>query len=280
VSSFRITYSTAANLVRRHQRPRILEILGQSFAQFLADRDIVSLERELTRRRARLAEARSESGGDVSEPGRELRRLQSAVDRLERRIRRRHEHLGTQYDRVAALLEEWGYVTGGKLTDAGDVLAGLAAECELVLAEAVRREILLGLDAPSLSAMVSCVVFESRGPEPRDARWPNSVVAARFRALEAIWSELSLAEAEAELPVTRPPDPGMCDVVHDWAAGTPLADLLDDELTGGDFVRHVKQCIDLLHQVEHAAPSLAPVAREAREACRRGVVEASSTVGA
>ena len=35
-----------------------------------------------------------------------------------------------------------------------------------------------------------------------------------------------------------------------------LTDVLEDdeELTGGDFVRHVKQVIDLLHQIGDVAP--------------------------
>ena len=49
-------------------------------------------------------------------------------------------------------------------------------------------------------------------------------------------------------------------------------------MTGGDFVRHVKQCVDLLRQVGDVAPD--PItrekAREAADACHRGVVVASS----
>jgi ATP-dependent RNA helicase HelY len=48
-------------------------------------------------------------------------------------------------------------------------------------------------------------------------------------------------------------------------------------MTGGDFVRHVKQCIDLLRQIADVAPDPATRARarEAAQACHRGVVAAS-----
>ena len=48
--------------------------------------------------------------------------------------------------------------------------------------------------------------------------------------------------------------------------GEPLAEVLDDEeLAGGDFVRHVKQCIDLLRQLADVAPESAdPRRRRAR----------------
>jgi ATP-dependent RNA helicase HelY len=71
--------------------------------------------------------------------------------------------------------------------------------------------------------------------------------------------------------------------VHDWVSGHDLADILesDEEMTGGDFVRHVKQCIDLLRQLGEVAPNpaTAATARAAADACFRGVIAASSVVG-
>ena len=51
-------------------------------------------------------------------------------------------------------------------------------------------------------------------------------------------------------------------------------------MTGGDFVRNVKQVIDLLRQIADVAPepATAAAARAAADRCRRGVVAASSTV--
>ncbi len=55
---------------------------------------------------------------------------------------------------------------------------------------------------------------------------------------------------------------------YDWVAGEDLAEVLadEDEMTGGDFVRHVKQCIDLLRQISEVAPdpSTAETARGSR----------------
>ncbi len=63
--------------------------------------------------------------------------------------------------------------------------------------------------------------------------------------------------------------------------GDDLADILEDEeMTGGDFVRNVKQVIDLLRQLAEVAPEAdtAAAAHAAADRCRRGVVAASSTV--
>jgi ATP-dependent RNA helicase HelY len=90
---------------------------------------------------------------------------------------------------------------------------------------------------------------------------------------------LSANEDDAGLPETRPPDPGFTPYAHEWATGHDLAKILDDdELTGGDFVRNVKQCIDLLRQVAEVAPSetTRATARAAASACFRGVVAAAS----
>ena len=111
-------------------------------------------------------------------------------------------------------------------------------------------------------------------------RWPSSRVAKRSREIERLWRDLSANEDDAGLPETRAPIPGLVAAMYAWADGDTLTDVLDEDedLTGGDFVRHVKQVIDLLHQVGDVAPEpeTAGPARRAADACFRGVVAASS----
>ena len=54
-SSFRPSYNMAVNLVRNYSREETHHLLNSSFAQFLADRGVVSLERQLERDEAYLA---------------------------------------------------------------------------------------------------------------------------------------------------------------------------------------------------------------------------------
>ena len=108
-------------------------------------------------------------------------------------------------------------------------------------------------------------------------------MARRSRALEAVWRDLHLAEREARLPETRRPDPGFTAAIYAWVKGEDLADVLEDEeMTGGDFVRNVKQTIDLLRQIADvvAEPATAGVARSAADACLRGVIAVSWVVAA
>jgi ATP-dependent RNA helicase HelY len=213
-------------------------------------------------------------------------RLERDVARLERRVRGRSESLARQFDRVLRVLEAWGYVEDWALAEWGAVLARLYTETDLAVAESLREGLLDRLDAPALAALVSCFTFERRGPDgggrlPPE-RWPAQELASRWRGIDRIARDLNHNEDDAGLPETRALDPGFVPYAYEWVAGEDLADLLadDDEMTGGDFVRHVKQCIDLLRQIGDVAPEPATkeTARAAADACFRGVIAASSAV--
>jgi ATP-dependent RNA helicase HelY len=145
-----------------------------------------------------------------------------------------------------------------------------------------------GLEPAELAALMSCFTYERRGPDSGQPIappvWPTSRVSQRARTLDQAWRELHGLELDNGLPETRRPDPGLTEAMHAWASGESLADVLDedDELTGGDFVRHVKQVVDLLRQLGDAAPTpeTRDTANEAADACFRGVVAASSVVPA
>lgn len=222
-------------------------------------------------------------------------RLGRDVARLERRVTSRSESLARQFDRVLRVLEAWGYlaspVSGAwELTDAGGVLAGLNTELDLLLAETLRSGALDGLSAAELAGGVSCFAYERRGADalapapPR--KWPSSKVARAWREIERTWRDLTQNEDDAGLPETRMPDPGFSALAARWVHGDELADLLADdaadELSGGDFVRIVKQLVDLLRQVAAVAPDPATraAAAEAASGCFRGVVAASSAITA
>jgi ATP-dependent RNA helicase HelY len=69
-SSFRPSYNMAVNLVRNYTREQAHHLLNSSFAQFLADRGVVALERQLERDKAYLAGYRDQMHcelGDFSE---------------------------------------------------------------------------------------------------------------------------------------------------------------------------------------------------------------------
>ena len=210
-------------------------------------------------------------------------RLAADAARIERSIRGRTESLARQFDRVLRVLEAWGYVSGWALTPSGERLARLYHECDLLVAEAIATGTLDGLDPASVAALASCFTYEARGPAGTGpAPWfPSKTVRDRWTVLEALAAELNRVEQDAGLPLTRPPDAGFMALAHAWAAGQDLSHVIEDEeMSGGDFVRNIKQLIDLLRQLGDLAPSpeTASACRAAAERIFRGVVSASSVI--
>ncbi|NBN92065.1 MAG: hypothetical protein EBV43_05260 [Actinobacteria bacterium] len=64
-----------------------------------------------------------------------------------------------------------------------------------------------------------------------------------------------------------------------WANGHSLQTILrETEITVGDFVRAIRQIIDLLGQLLNANPQLAPTVKEAVKRIDRGVIAYSAVV--
>jgi ATP-dependent RNA helicase HelY len=209
-------------------------------------------------------------------------RLDKDLRRLERRVLGRTESLARQFDRVLRVLQTWGYVEGWALTETGDQLARVYHECDLLVTEALRAGLFDDLDPAAVAGLASTFTYESRGPGPaRQAWFPSARVRRRWADLERLATELNQTEDEAGLPLTRRPDAGFFAAAYSWAAGDDLGDVIaDEELSGGDFVRNVKQLIDLLRQLNGVAiePATAKSAGDAANLMFRGVVAASSVM--
>ena len=92
-SSFRPSYNMAVNLVRNYTREQAHHLLNSSFAQFLADRSVVALERELEHDRTYLAGYAAQMAchlGDFAEYWRlreNARRIREEAHKGEERVR-------------------------------------------------------------------------------------------------------------------------------------------------------------------------------------------------
>ncbi|MBO0714270.1 MAG: DEAD/DEAH box helicase, partial [Acidimicrobiales bacterium] len=213
---------------------------------------------------------------------RRAERLAAEARRAERHLNGHRDSLTRQLDAVLDLLSEWGYVRGWTLTESGRRLANLYHEADLLVAHSLELGLFDGLPAPELAGLGAAFTYEPRGPN-EGGRAPERGLRQRWQQVESLSRELALAERKRRLVVTRPLDPGFMGTAEAWAKGDDLDRLLAADLTsGGDFVRNVKQLIDLLRQVEAVAPSSATAAAAAEAARRlfRGVIAASSIVEA
>jgi ATP-dependent RNA helicase HelY len=104
-------------------------------------------------------------------------------------------------------------------------------------------------------------------------------VRSRWLRLAAISEDLRATERAVGLGEHRAPDPTFAAIAYAWVAGEGFAEVVgDDEVTGGDFVRTIKQLIDLLRQLSIVAPepTTRRAAAAAAEAAFRGVVADSA----
>ncbi|MEP7034536.1 MAG: DEAD/DEAH box helicase [Dermatophilaceae bacterium] len=207
-------------------------------------------------------------------------RLRRETDAVARTVEGRTSSVARTFERICELLVGLGYLSEGALavTAQGDTLKRLYTEKDLLTAECLRLGIWKRLDAPSLAAIVSTLVYEPRGSDGEvSPRMPNDDVREAFDAMVGRWSQLEDSERAHTLPTTTAPDAGMAWMMHRWAAGQRLEVVLrDSEIAAGDFVRRCKQVVDLLGQIGDSAPepALSVTARRAMDAVMRGVVAA------
>ena len=219
-------------------------------------------------------------------PDREIHAVEAArVIRLEREAQRAEAQLtgqtnslAMQFDRVLGVLEELGYLDGDDLTDAGRMLRRIYNELDLVAAECVRRDVFAGLTPPQLAAVLSTLLYESR--PSRDAVAPRMPDPASERAqseLRAVWREVGQVERSHKRDRGREPDIGFAEAAWRWASGQDLAKVIGiSGMSAGDFVRWVRQVIDLAGQLATAVGpgDLRRTCHQTADAMRRGVVAA------
>ena len=207
-------------------------------------------------------------------------RLRRDLEALRRQIRGRTGAVAQVFDRVAEVLLELGYLEGSdpqlRVAAPGRTLRRIYGERDLLVAECLRRGTWDDLDARALAAMAASLVYEPRREvtDSVSVRVPKGPFRPAFDATEVIWDSLSAVEDKHGLTGTAAPSVGLALATWRWAQGGRLDDVLRDaNLAAGDFVRWMKQAIDLLDQVSLVADgSVGRAARSAVDGIRRGIV--------
>jgi ATP-dependent RNA helicase HelY len=200
-------------------------------------------------------------------------RLNRESDGLRARVENRTHVIAKTFDRICNVLTHLGYIEGEKPLEQGKILAKIYAESDLLLTESIRRGVLDNLNAPELLSVASAMIYESRSAENYAPKMPHQNVANSLAAVAKIWVELEDIENEFEVKTQREPDFGFCYSAYRWANGHSLSSVLKGtDMTVGDFVRSIRQLIDLLTQIAGASEELRPVCREGIKRLDRGVI--------
>ena len=200
-------------------------------------------------------------------------RLNRESDGLRARVENRTHVIAKTFDRICNVLTHLGYIEGEKPLEQGKILAKIYAESDLLLTESIRRGVLHNLNAPELLSVASAMIYESRSAENYAPRMPHQNVANSLAAVAKIWVELEDIENEFDVKTQREPDFGFCYSAYRWANGHSLSGVLKGtDMTVGDFVRSIRQLIDLLTQIAGASEELRPVCREGIKRLDRGVI--------
>lgn len=300
-SSFRPTYNLAVNLVHRFDRETALSVLHRSFAQWQAEtaaagraapRDV--LVDHLGRRLAVLEELEYVRDWQLTSRGRRLSRIYHEADLL-----------------VAEVIGE-GLLTGAEPSILAGVLSSLVFErrrARPVLGRGhgpvVRGERAGPGGRPGAGGGRRRTAPERSGDHrltragatgatgapkagkgakggDRLGQRRRQEIAERLAGLDALAGRVRAVEEVHRVPRTREPEHGLAGATAAWARGAPLGAVLDvaaadvGEVAPGDFVRTVKQLVDLIGQVATVAsdPSVAAAADDAVRRLRRDVVAA------
>ena len=243
-SAFRPTYNMAVTLLNRMPPERARDLIERSFSQY---------------------QNRSTSGDSLS------------------------PRLSNLFDSVVAVLRQRGHLKGWDVTDSGNLLEGIYHESDLVITDAITAGIFEGLEPVDLGALLSCFIYERRqaGPPPKPVSL-SPELAKRVKAISTLVREVRELERGERLPLTKPVDDGFTLVIADWVKGSDLEVVLashehrnrnsrNSSMSPGEFVRNVKQIVDLARRIAVVAPgaSVAESAKQLAIAANRGVVALS-----
>ncbi|MCX6536930.1 MAG: hypothetical protein NT119_10350, partial [Actinobacteria bacterium] len=204
-------------------------------------------------------------------------RIDNELAIMEARIDKSVQSVSAKFDELVQLMQRRGYVSAWNLTDQGRTLARIFHELDLVVAEALTDGLCDDLNAAELASLLSTFVYEFRRAEDPPRPIIPTTLVSKWKTLQSLSNKIAHDEESSGLSPHRSLDAGLMDVTFAWASGDELIDILNEDLTAGDFVRTMKQLIDLLRQISLVAQmqETRDSALAASQALLRGVVAAS-----
>lgn len=239
------------------------------------DREIDGLRRELKGHASHQCPDR-EAHARVFEKTFKLERETKA---LSERVSSRTNVIPRTFDQVVEVLKAMEYLSENQLGIKGKTLTRIYAESDLLLTEIIHSPLFETLQPADLVAVLSALVYEGRGERSKIPRIPKSVENAMQETLKT-WRRIVDLEDEYGLSMQREPNYDLAWSAYRWANGYQLHSILrETEIPVGDFVRNMRQIIDLLGQLRNVNAKLQPLVEAAIHQIDRGVVAYSTVVG-
>lgn len=200
-------------------------------------------------------------------------RLERQAARLRRQVDISEGALVDTFDRVVNVLIKLGYLDpNGQVTESGAVLCRIYSEYDLLLAQCALKNVFAGLEPAQLAAACSAASYEARREEA------GAPVPAALKSLvsqiETLATDLRQVQSELQAPELPQSSSALVAATYAWARGKPLSVALEAApIEAGDFVRAMKQLLDVLRQLEMVGSvETSATARKAQKLILRGVV--------
>lgn len=205
-------------------------------------------------------------------------------------INTRTDQIVGEFEQVCEVLRAMDFldpnvvVEDGQVTDQvtarGERLRRIFGDRDLLIALALANRSWEDLGPEELAAIVSAVVFEPRGDDVEagaPTSFPTLGLEQAWHELEALYTQIHREEEKVGRVITNEPSAVMMKTVYDWANGTSLVKIMErTDLSGGDFVRWVRQVVDMLDQIRRSSTDkedpTVQAATKARSKLLHGVV--------
>lgn len=210
---------------------------------------------------------------ELEKVARKILQLTKDRERLNQKIREKSESLSDAFENICLLLTDLGYLDNNSLvTNKGILLSGLYLDKDLLLAETIFKGILDNLSLPDFGSVLSTFVLESRiFTDIKQTSVPSKSVKDALMQVESIFFDITSREKIYNLSLTQEIDGGFANAVYDWLTGVSIKSILEEsQLSPGDFVRWIKQLIDLANQLSYVVDKT-----ELRNLCRQLIHELS-----
>lgn len=210
--------------------------------------------------------------------GENIERNKKYIKSLQSHLENDYVNLSKKCDQVIDLLAKLDYIitTEDKLTLTkwGKFLKQIHSEFDLLIIESLRRNYLNNLSPIQLSCLLSGFVYNPRRDELEIPVNVDEIIKNNANQILKLSDEIIDIEKRNKITNIKNPHFGMANIIKQWCNDVNLKRiLLKTDIAPGDFVRNVKQIIDLLRQIKRLnIPGITKSADEAILLLDKGVV--------